>query len=76
VILLEGDDYTGRSVNLAARLATAARPHEILVTVELAEHAPEGTPVEPAGMISVAGIHDPVEVVRIGCTVVGDTVRS
>ena len=44
VILLEGDDYTGRSVNLAARLATVARPHEILATVELAEHAPEGTP--------------------------------
>jgi adenylate cyclase len=76
VILLEGDDYTGRSVNLAARLATAARPHEILATVELAEYAPEGTPVEPAGMITLAGIHDPVEVVRIGCMVVGDTVRS
>src|SRR6476661_7479512 len=38
VILLEGDDYTGRAVNLAARLATAARPHEILATVQLAEH--------------------------------------
>ena len=36
VILLEGDDYTGRSVNLASRLANAARPHEILATVELA----------------------------------------
>jgi adenylate cyclase len=75
VILLEGDDYTGRAVNLAARLATAARPHEILATVELAQHAPEGTPFEPAGMITVAGIHDPVEVVRIGCVVTGDTVR-
>jgi len=46
VILLEGDDYTGRSVNLAARLATAARPHEILATVDLAEHTPAGTPIE------------------------------
>ena len=36
VILLEGDDYTGRSVNLASRLANAAQPHEILATVELA----------------------------------------
>src|SRR5580765_2026721 len=36
VILLEGDDYTGRSVNLAARLATAARSHEILATADLA----------------------------------------
>jgi class 3 adenylate cyclase len=67
VILLEGDDYTGRCVNLAARLSSAARAHEILATVELAQYAPEGTPVEPAGMITVAGIHDPIEVVRLGC---------
>ena len=67
VILLEGDDYTGRCVNLAARLATAARAHEILATVDLAEYAPDCTPVEPAGMLTVAGLHDPVEVVRFGC---------
>ncbi|HEY5077978.1 MAG TPA: adenylate/guanylate cyclase domain-containing protein [Acidimicrobiia bacterium] len=76
VILLEGDDYTGRAVNLAARLATVARPHEILATVELAEHAPGGTPSQPAGMISVAGIQEPVEVVRFGCVAAGDTVRT
>ena len=78
VILLEGDDYTGRSVNLAARLATAARPHEILATLDLGRYVPEGSPVEPAGMISVAGLHDPVEVIRFGCTAVptGDTVRT
>ncbi len=76
VILLEGDDYTGRSVNLAARLASAARPHEILAAVELAGHAPEGTAIEPAGMITVAGIHDPVEIVRFGCVAAGDTVRA
>jgi class 3 adenylate cyclase len=76
VILLEGDDYTGRSVNLAARLATAARPHEILATVDLAAYATDGVPVEPAGMITVAGLHDPVEVVRFGCAAAGDTVRA
>jgi class 3 adenylate cyclase len=74
VILLEGDDYTGRSVNLAARLAAVARPHEILATAELAVNAPDGTPIEPAGMISVAGIQEPVEVVRFGCVAAGDTV--
>ena len=74
VILLEGDDYTGRSVNLAARLMGVARPHELLMTVELAAHAPAGTAMEPAGMITVAGIQDPVEVVRFGCVVAGDTV--
>ena len=76
VILLEGDDYTGRSVNLAARLATVARPHEILATVDLAEHTPAGTRFEPAGMISVAGIQEPVEVVRFGCVAAGDTGRT
>jgi adenylate cyclase len=75
VILLEGDDYTGRSVNLAARLCAVARPHEVLATVDLAQYVPEGTAVEPAGMITVAGLHDPVEVIRFGCTAVGDTVR-
>jgi class 3 adenylate cyclase len=67
VILLEGDDYTGRSVNLASRLSTAARAHEILATADLEEFVPDGSPVEPAGMISVAGLHDPVEVIRFGC---------
>jgi class 3 adenylate cyclase len=76
VILLEGDDYTGRSVNLAARLATAARPHEILATTDLAVYATEAAPAEPAGMITVEGIHDPVEIVRFGCEVIGDTVRA
>jgi len=67
VILLEGDDYTGRSVNLAARLATAAQRSEVLCTPDLAALAPEGTPVAPAGMITVAGLHDPIEVMRVGC---------
>jgi len=66
VILLEGDDYTGRCVNLAARLATVAARGEVLSTPELAEFAPAGTPIEPAGMYTVAGLHDPVEVVRVG----------
>jgi class 3 adenylate cyclase len=67
VILLEGDDYTGRSVNLAARLATAAQRSEVLSTPDLAALAPDGVPVAPAGMITVAGLHDPVEVMRVGC---------
>ena len=76
VILLEGDDYTGRSVNLAARLSTAARAHEILATADLGRYATEAAPVEPAGMITVAGIQEPVEVVRFGCVAAGNTVRA
>jgi class 3 adenylate cyclase len=66
VILLEGDDYTGRCVNLAARLAGVAKAGEVLSTPELADHGPEGIPVAPAGMVTVAGLHDPVEVVFVG----------
>ena len=56
VILLEGDDYTGGCVNLASRLMDAAGPHEIFALPELAAHAPPGTPVEPVGMLTVAGL--------------------
>jgi class 3 adenylate cyclase len=76
VILLEGDDYTGRCVNLAARLSVTARPHEILAPVDLERYVPDGTAVEPAGMVTVPGLHDPIEVVRFGCAAAGDTVRA
>ncbi|MDZ4825654.1 MAG: adenylate/guanylate cyclase domain-containing protein [Actinomycetota bacterium] len=69
VILLEGDDYTGGPVNLASRLGDLAGPHEIFATPELGELAPAGVPVELVGMLAVAGFHDPVEVVRLGCAV-------
>ena len=65
VILLEGDDYTGRPVNLAARLADAAQPHEILATPELAAHAPPGATCVPVGEMNVAGFSQPVEVVAV-----------
>jgi class 3 adenylate cyclase len=67
VILLEGDDYTGGSVNLASRLMDAAGPHEIFAPSDLATYAPAGTPVEPVGMLTIAGFYQPVEVVRLGC---------
>ena len=67
VILLEGDDYTGGAVNLASRLTDAAGPHEILAPCELAAHAPSGTPTAPVGMLAVAGFHQPLEVVCLGC---------
>jgi len=66
VMLVEGDDYTGRCVNLAARLTGVAKASEVLSTPELAQYAPPGTALESAGMITVAGLHDPVEVVRVG----------
>jgi class 3 adenylate cyclase len=66
VILLEGDDYTGGPVNLAARLADAAGPCEILTTPELAALAPRDACVGTRGSMVVPGFHHPVEVVRLG----------
>jgi class 3 adenylate cyclase len=67
VILLEGDDYTGGPVNLAARLTDAAGPSEILATPALAALAPDNATVGDAGEMVVPGFHNPVTVCRIGC---------
>jgi adenylate cyclase len=65
VILLEGDDYVGSSVNLAARLCSAAAPNELLCTTELAAAVPGWAGVTSVGAIDVPGFVHPVEVSRI-----------
>jgi len=64
VILLEGDDYVGRAVNLASRLCDIAAPGQLLAAtddldlpqwVEAAEHAP----------VVVKGMADEVSVVAL-----------
>ena len=65
VMLVEGDDYTGRCVNLVARLPSPRR-RRCFRLPSSPSTAPRYTAVEPVGMISVAGLHDPVEVVRVG----------
>ncbi|MBM3671163.1 MAG: adenylate/guanylate cyclase domain-containing protein [Actinobacteria bacterium] len=65
VILLEGDDYVGSAVNLAARLCSKAAPNEILATLRLAAAVPPGAGAIPVGALEVAGFVQPVEVARI-----------
>ncbi len=65
VILLEGDDYVGSSVNLAARLCNAAGPHQIFATLRLAAAVTEGADVIPVGALDVPGFVQPVEVARL-----------
>ena len=67
VILLEGDDYTGRCVNLAARLADG-RPRGELLSHARARGAsrPRAPRSSRRGWSPLPGLHDPVEVVRIG----------
>lgn len=64
VLLLEGDDYVGRSVNLASRLCDIAAHCEVLAAADRLE-LPFGTEAEPVGELTVKGFHDPVPVVAI-----------
>lgn len=64
VILLEGDDYVGRVVNLADRLCNEAEAGQILA----AENALAGTglPTDgPAVMVRVKGFAEPVRAVSV-----------
>lgn len=65
VILMEGDDYIGRAVNLAARLGQEAQPHEIRCTPELANSAPPWVEVQPLDPVRLKGFRDPVAVVNL-----------
>ena len=57
VILFEGDDYIGRSVNLAARLCDEAEPHQLLCTASLFDAAGDGMSGIPLGPRPDAGLH-------------------
>ncbi len=65
VILLEGDDYVGSAVNLAARLSGAAGPSELLATSDLVHAVPPWADVVRVGALAVAGFVQRVEVVRV-----------
>lgn len=67
-LLARGGDYYGPVVNLAARIADLAVPHEILVTHELRERAAGAAPAlrfEPAGRRMLKGFSDPVELFAV-----------
>lgn len=65
VILLEGDDYTGRPVNLAARLCDVAGPNDVFTTPDLASLAPAGTLCDEREPMLLPGMRAPVRVVRL-----------
>lgn len=64
VIMFEGDDYIGASVNLAARLCTAAAPGQILVatTGPVRQSVPPRRPLRP---IELPGVPAPVDVYEL-----------
>jgi adenylate cyclase len=65
VILLEGDDYVGGAVNLAARLCSAADPGELLATSTLVNAVPSWAEVVRVGALAVPGFVQRTDVVRV-----------
>jgi class 3 adenylate cyclase len=55
VLLFEGDDYVGRTVNLAARLADAAGPGEVLAA-DLPDDLPSWVQVRGRRNVPVPGL--------------------
>jgi len=66
VILLEGDDYVGHAVNVAARLCDLAVGREVLALAAVVPDIPPWATVERGEPIAVRGLEHPVEVVRLG----------
>ena len=64
VIAQEGD-YFGRTVNIAARIADYARPHEVLVSEDAKEHAgDDAVEFELVGDVPLRGVREAVRLHR------------
>lgn len=66
VILLEGDDYIGHAVNVAARLCELADGHEVLAVADMIGDVPPWGTVEAADEVSIRGLEQPIAIVRLG----------
>jgi class 3 adenylate cyclase/YHS domain-containing protein len=66
VILLEGDDYIGHAVNVASRLCDMAVGHEVLALAEVVSELPAWGTAEAPHEVSVRGLEQPLQVVRLG----------
>lgn len=71
VILLEGDDYVGHAVNVAARLCDLAHGREVLAVPSVVPELPPWATVAAADEVVVRGLEHPVDVVRIGLPAAG-----
>ncbi|HEY2430635.1 MAG TPA: hypothetical protein VGI06_16990 [Acidimicrobiales bacterium] len=65
VILFEGDDYIGTSVNLAARLCDVAGPRQVLAVPALADYRPAWVDAGERYPVAIPGFADPVELIRL-----------
>jgi class 3 adenylate cyclase len=65
VILMDGDDYIGGAVNMAARLCALAEPHAVLTVHEIAETAWPSAKFVADGVRLISGFAEPVAVFDI-----------
>ena len=64
-VVVQGGDYFGRTVNLAARVAARARAGQVLVTDAVAEApAPDGVTYSDLGELRLKGFSAPVRVLE------------
>ncbi len=73
VILLEGDDYVGHAVNVAARLCDVADGQEILALASLVGALPPWVAVVSGEQpVAIRGLERPLPVVRLGLRSAGE----
>jgi adenylate cyclase len=70
VLIFEGDDYIGRTVNLAARLCDHAGSSQLLVAASEALPVPPSLQLVPHAALSVRGFRAPVDVCTVSITAV------
>jgi class 3 adenylate cyclase len=66
VIMFEGDDYIGRSVNRASRLCDAAGEGQVLATAAVAASLPAWVDARPVRIAALPGFERPTQVVELG----------
>ena len=65
VILLEGDDYIGHAVNVAARLCDLAGPGTVLATPGVVGDVPAWGAAAERDRVAVKGLEDPLPLVEL-----------
>jgi adenylate cyclase len=71
VILMEGDDYVGHSVNVAARLCDLAESGQALAAPSVIDELPPWGEVTVYRDISLRGVENPVRAASLGLAAIG-----
>jgi adenylate cyclase len=74
VILLEGDDYIGHAVNVAARLCDDAPGGEVWAGPGIVEHLPKWGAVLSAGEVTLRSLEHPLWISKLGLAPLEGTV--